>query len=666
MTGESAGRRWPMQGEDVKVSEANVFANQQIESFLHHDDTFFLIASKGMGKTLLLKYKRMLVERNNGIRVIPSNKQLDYVRLPDVLPDEWYVSLTDSRFWAHLWEMSLALSLCLHYDNMDFEQPFRAFLQRAADCARLPEDIRQGFRHKLDRKPCVRLSPSQVLARLLSMRKGAYHTLRDELSNDLFHIYTQMVHSGYAVFIDSFDHTLADTFAYDKEIWVNGQLGLLLACWEMNRQNAHIKIYSSIRQEAYAAYKGEHRLAMRGAVLLLRYRRSELRAILDKQIKCYEKLPSLEKMLGLETVANGRLGTDEPAFDYLCRHTLGTPRGVTFLGSSLTPAAAMHRQPRAEREDWVRSVINEAACNDLFHPYLEGEVRHLLDFFHSPERLALFFNNLPRNILTLADLERLRARLATLLKSRKDSLHPFCELFNIGIIGTIRVNPQGDGRRQYFRKPYEFDWEMRGILPGSPYFLVHPAAQEAARHWNPNYYSFPEVLVGDDHPWTEADDRAVEKATVKVFISYSSKNGALVGRFEQALARQFDARGVPCDIWRDKWRMVGGGWIQDTIGEAVADADYVLPILSREALASGWVEREWKRKLDEELRQKRVRVIPLRVGDVAASDLPDFLRDKFSRVLPDAGQRQSLAKAAVEVCADILAHRAAPDMPRAA
>lgn len=60
--------------------------NTQIESFLDGGTTskFIVIASKGMGKTLLLRHKRKKLEEGyKDYFLIPRNGTADYVRLPN-------------------------------------------------------------------------------------------------------------------------------------------------------------------------------------------------------------------------------------------------------------------------------------------------------------------------------------------------------------------------------------------------------------------------------------------------------------------------------------------------------------------------------------------------------------------------------------------------------
>ncbi|MEM7543978.1 MAG: toll/interleukin-1 receptor domain-containing protein [Pseudomonadota bacterium] len=75
-----------------------------------------------------------------------------------------------------------------------------------------------------------------------------------------------------------------------------------------------------------------------------------------------------------------------------------------------------------------------------------------------------------------------------------------------------------------------------------------------------------------------------------IFLSYSSEDASLARR----LAVDLQARGV--DVWLDLWSLQVGEDIAPRIERAVDRADIVLVLVSPSSIASGWVEREWRRK----------------------------------------------------------------------
>ena len=79
----------------------------------------------------------------------------------------------------------------------------------------------------------------------------------------------------------------------------------------------------------------------------------------------------------------------------------------------------------------------------------------------------------------------------------------------------------------------------------------------------------------------------METPPPRIFISYSRSDGrAFAEAFEERLA------GEEIHAWRDI-RDMGSGEIRPQVLQAIEDAHHLVMILSRRALASEWVKREW-------------------------------------------------------------------------
>lgn len=66
------------------------------------------------------------------------------------------------------------------------------------------------------------------------------------------------------MFFDRLDNALETSH---DSIWEPIQLGLLEAAWDVMRSNHHIKIYLSIRQEAYASHRTRNANAISSSVV---------------------------------------------------------------------------------------------------------------------------------------------------------------------------------------------------------------------------------------------------------------------------------------------------------------------------------------------------------------------------------------------------------------
>ena len=99
------------------------------------------------------------------------------------------------------------------------------------------------------------------------------------------------------------------------------------------------------------------------------------------------------------------------------------------------------------------------------------------------------------------------------------------------------------------------------------------------------------------------------------FISYSSKDIA----FAKRLYADLQSSNVRC--WFAPEDLKWGERIRTGIDEAIRLHDKLLLILSKQSVASGWVEREVKTALAREKEEKRTVLFPVRV-DEAVFDCP--------------------------------------------
>jgi hypothetical protein len=104
-----------------------------------------------------------------------------------------------------------------------------------------------------------------------------------------------------------------------------------------------------------------------------------------------------------------------------------------------------------------------------------------------------------------------------------------------------------------------------------------------------------------------------------VFLSHSSQDKDFVRRLAD------DLRDLGHEPWLDEWKIRVGDCIVSKIQEGLAQADYVVLVLTPEAVASGWVDREWKAAYWSEISEKRVIVLPVLLR---LCELPPLLRTK--------------------------------------
>jgi hypothetical protein len=105
----------------------------------------------------------------------------------------------------------------------------------------------------------------------------------------------------------------------------------------------------------------------------------------------------------------------------------------------------------------------------------------------------------------------------------------------------------------------------------------------------------------------------------RVFISHSSKDKQLATGLSVDLAN----RGY--DPWLDTWKIRAGESIPAKVGNGIKDCDFMIVVLSKNSVASNWVEREWQAKYWSEVSKGNVQVIPVLISDC---DIPVLLQTK--------------------------------------
>lgn len=104
-----------------------------------------------------------------------------------------------------------------------------------------------------------------------------------------------------------------------------------------------------------------------------------------------------------------------------------------------------------------------------------------------------------------------------------------------------------------------------------------------------------------------------------VFISYSWCDKWLA----DVLSSRLEARGFKA--WVDSRVINIGDSVIEKICAAVAQADFVVAIVSRSSVSNPWCKREISLAITEELERRSTMVLPLRAGDVT---MPRTLLDR--------------------------------------
>ena len=83
---------------------------------------------------------------------------------------------------------------------------------------------------------------------------------------------------------------------------------------------------------------------------------------------------------------------------------------------------------------------------------------------------------------------------------------------------------------------------------------------------------------------------------MKVFLSHSSEEKDLARRLSR------DLQAAKIDVRLDQWEIGVGTEIVQSIERGVDEAEFVIVLITPASVASDWVNREWRRKVQKGLR----------------------------------------------------------------
>ncbi len=379
-----------------------------------------------------------------------------------------------------MWRFAFAVSALSHH-------PEALDAKDERHLARFPPDLAQFLRGE-------RVRPTVVVQHLLNESVGTIRQVLETKTTAFLDGKLRDVHNGMFFFVDKLDQAVGNL---SREAWVNIQAGLLEAGFDLRVLNTHLKVYASIREEAFASYHSRTKVNVFSATSRIEYSRSELHKMLERLTIHYEGLP-LNDFVNVETVGRADVRR-EAAFDFLHRHTLCRPRDLVIISSAIS------RRRRTIDERIFKDVVRETSAGILVENVFD-EMHAFLDALSSPDARERLFSLLPYGILSSGDLPVVWGQFHGVepgvyelgeTEPKYALSNPFRELYDCGLLGVIRTEDEDE--RQYFRQPNDAS-ALRSRLPRSPFYFLHPALHSLVSR-SGSYRVFRDVVVGHDEPW---------------------------------------------------------------------------------------------------------------------------------------------------------------------
>lgn len=489
-----SGSAWATDANQIDIGDLErvLFRNDVIDSFLQGTQRYFVSATKGFGKTLLLTCKRQALTRSSAaseqrVVMVPEGRPyLDFMSELRSLSAKYEQPLSSVSFTKRIWSAAIRIAAISHHPGVlhEFE---------SAEIAEFPERIQHWLAG-------AKIQPTVVFKELTALSVGELNHLIDATENFLDQKLRQ-IHGGLYFFVDKVDQALRHL---SRDAWVAIQAGLIEAAWETMNANSHIKVYASIRQEAFSNYESDIKANLFAATTDLRYSEEELRALIDQLARCYEGSQSFADFLGLNVVRHARRPAPEDSFQYMRRHTCGRPRDLVAIAAELSSKRSSLNEKRLR--DVVQHTTASVVVSNIF-----DEVRVFLTCLTDRDTRLRLLSTIPQNILTKPDAVHICEQFnglapGTLEHYGEDSaeiFHPFRDLYAAGLLGVVERDQESGVVRQRFRRPHDPMTQWATQLPDSPVFLLHPALDQFIRsQFSRNQFlQYQHITVGENLVW---------------------------------------------------------------------------------------------------------------------------------------------------------------------
>lgn len=496
-------RPWTIDADDIQVAEdfdaSLLHRTNWIDEFLAsgRDERFVVTGTKGFGKTLLLKAKRVVYQQSKSTLCLPENALLDKPIGDKVFGAEMielYGHGTDN--WRKVWLISIAATVLKHLGMTD----------GVAVNPRL---------HALLADPHLRSVIDHFVC-LLDFPRGDLFRSGTEADSQLVPR-LRAVNTPVALFVDSIDeyfnkHIVAaglrasDAGELSPEVWHLSQMALVETAYQIRRVNHHIKVFAAVRKEAFSRLDEATPMVQqyRGSTVDISYSAESLREIFLNNIRREKernlvnparlRAEPIEAFLGRSHVTHGATGQREEMFEYIYRHTLQRPRDLMTIGQKLSDITPAERSEQA-----VKTAVNQGAT-EIAREYL-NEISPYIGLELEP-----VFGLIRGNVLSREDLDVIFHEHNAALRARGErEVHVFCMLFKAGLLGHVTTDLVSSRRVQRFLRPGERTFDPDGILPQSSHYLVHPVLAELILRSNADYGvgADPVNVIGDGRPWRE-------------------------------------------------------------------------------------------------------------------------------------------------------------------
>ncbi len=472
-------------------TENDLLKNNIINSYLDSDSKFFLVGAKGLGKTLLLRCKsHRYRKRNPDSHFNGSTSELtENLELPTTtFSMKDLEKFHDVNLWEIIWQLAIWTVI---------------FKMR-----KFP------LNNELSKIIGDNNTFTTILVCLLNNRSkiNAFKEFNLEFINR-----RSEIQNGVALFIDDIDQSIENILLDSKlsrsneiytKVWINAQIGIMKAIFSIYRKNHHVKIFATIRSEAWMYFDDNGRENIEEHVVELEYTKSEIKEIFENNIKMMDPADYVKsnerdyitRFTGLSYIAHGIIKNpqnnnkqvEESVFNYFYRHTFGRPREIVLIGKAIHSLVTKKEYKdllNAEIEQAVQNIKGKVRekSNELYKNYS----REMIPSFDENE-FKYFANNVNGNLIKYENINE------ELLKI----VEKYCKCGFVGY--TITRDIKGN-LYQKFEPPAKYNYINNYDLPKKvDYFFIHPCLDTTMLQIIPfdQYYNRFNI-IGSEYPFIE-------------------------------------------------------------------------------------------------------------------------------------------------------------------
>jgi hypothetical protein len=496
---------WTFDADNIDIRDITpdniyqyVVRTRAVESFLKHgaeDRKYFVVAPKGLGKTFLLKVKSKFYRATtSGYKCIPSDAEL-VEKLTSTrvsFSKEQLGKFKQIETWEKTWELSLLIMILR---NFNIELP--PDLKNTIGEARTLLDILGAF-----------LSTRNAIDRLYSLYVATF--LRPKVDN----LRTQGANQ-IAIFIDNIDEGLekhgyqvnTTSGTLSEDVWINAQLGMMKIVRDICTRYKHIKIFASIRSEAFNNLEAPTRLQYQDISSILRYSKKQIKEIFEQNIGITKSellaKPKAEDLIerfvgfsGMDHrfVKDGDKPRREDTFDFIFRHTFGRPREIVLMGGMIEEIAV---DDRTADSKFVREIVNRVSGDDL----LAQLATEIVPYFQE-EAFDKFCHLVRSNVIPVNQAEEIINQISE--NYQIDNV--FSYLYSIGLVGITEFDLARDELVQKFLPVGMYSLSRNPPPPASKYFVVHSAVDRKLRNIHGPHFYDKNNIIGNDLSFRERGD----------------------------------------------------------------------------------------------------------------------------------------------------------------